>query len=83
MGNLMSATADTTIIEELIEFAILSDPHNQCNATSNLDKKSAIYAVIELMSSQGYRPVTIDEFIEERNRIDQNKGVGYNLTVSS
>lgn len=81
--NRMSESAETEALRELIKFAILSDPHNQSDILRNIEEESQLEYVIEFMSTRGYRPVTVDEIREERVAAHNNKGVGYNITVST
>ena len=85
MSNCSSPRASEVLIaaKHLIKFAILTDPHNEIEITefTSLDEETRISIIIEYMKEKGYRPITADEYVEEKNILAKRTNIGKNITL--
>jgi hypothetical protein len=67
---------------ELIEMAILSDPHNRVDyGDEDVDEQTQILLVIDAMNDKGFRPITVDEYLQEKKLLERDGSTGGNITL--
>ncbi len=73
---------DVADIQEIIKFAILSDPHNSIEYKDiELDDDTKILATVDIMKDKGLRPITVREYRAEIDSLKANNGIGNNISL--
>lgn len=76
------AAEDLKSVQKTLNFAILTDPHNEFDCTDeDIDDETKIAAIIDFMRDRGFRPITAEEFLRERQLLMDNHGIGDNVTL--
>lgn len=81
-ASLTYSPEDLKSVQKTLNFAILTDPHNEfdCN-DEDIDDETKIIAIVDFMRDRGFRPITAEEFLRERQILLAQQGVGDNITL--
>jgi hypothetical protein len=71
-------------IQDLINFAILTDPHNEFDGEIDdeaIEDDIKIMVIVDAMKDRGYRPITIAEFVNEQCNLRSNQTIANNIVL--